>query len=61
MADLAREIAECISVDAQPTFAGPRRGEIRESIGDASKASLEIGFVASVDLKPGLNQTTGAI
>lgn len=59
--DLACEIAECIGVDAQPTFAEPRRGEIRESIGDPSKASLEIGFVASVDLKSGLNQTIDAI
>ncbi|QRM28271.1 NAD-dependent epimerase/dehydratase family protein [Microvirga sp. VF16] len=59
--DLAGKIAECLGVDARPDFALPRKGEIRESVGDPIKASLGIGFSASVDLKLGLAQTIDAI
>ncbi len=42
--------------DAQPIYADPRAGDIRESLADISKARAELGYAPSVAVEEGLRR-----
>lgn len=54
---LATLIASLLGIEAEPKFASARSGDIRESIGDPSKARSQLGFETKVDLRTGLRMT----
>ncbi len=55
--DLAKLIGELVGAVPKIAFAEPRRGEVRVSIGNPTRARGELGFSASVDLRTGLHRT----
>ncbi|MBM4148903.1 MAG: NAD-dependent epimerase/dehydratase family protein [Lentisphaerae bacterium] len=55
--DLAGAIAGMTGVDLRPEMAPARKGEVRDSLGDASKAGRLIGWTAKTGLKDGLAPT----
>lgn len=65
MATTVRDLVEILGgiLGAKPDirFAPPRKGEIRNSLGDPTKARRTLGFMASTDLTSGLTTTLGEI
>jgi UDP-glucose 4-epimerase len=59
--DLVEVISGILGVRAEPSFLSPRLGEIRVSLGDASRARRELDFEAQTDLRAGLAATLEAL
>lgn len=58
---LATLIADILGVTPEIVYGAPRAGEIRDSLGDPSKAQQELGFQARTDLRTGLAATLEAL
>lgn len=56
--DLAKLVIEASDLDVEPEFASPRKGDIRHSVADVSKAR-EIGFSPRVSLRDGIVEMLG--
>ncbi|MBM3673094.1 MAG: SDR family oxidoreductase [Actinobacteria bacterium] len=52
--DLLHQIADLVGVDADPVYADPRPGEIRDSAADLTAAGRDLGFVPEYSLEDGL-------
>jgi UDP-glucose 4-epimerase len=59
--DLAKVIGDILGTKPEIAFEPPRRGEIRTSLGDPSKARHLLGFTAETGLTAGLKSTLAAI
>jgi UDP-glucose 4-epimerase len=59
--DLAKVIADILGTKPEITFAPPRPGDIRKSLGDPSKAWDLLGFAAKTGLAAGLKTTLAAV
>jgi UDP-glucose 4-epimerase len=59
--ELVDKIGERLGVTVKPVFAAPRKGEIRESIGNPTKAFDDLGFKARIPLLDGLKRTIDAL
>jgi nucleoside-diphosphate-sugar epimerase len=54
---LARLVGEVLGVAVNPTYAGARAGDIRDSRADISKARAVLGYAPRVDFRTGLELT----
>jgi UDP-glucose 4-epimerase len=54
---LVEKIADILMVTTKPSFESPRSGDILASVGDPTKAIIELAFQADVDLTVGLMDT----
>ena len=54
--ELAHLVASLSATTLAPNFAAPRSGEIRDSLGDASRARVGLGLVEPTPLREGLTQ-----
>jgi len=54
---LTKVVGDILGITPELTFAPPRRGDIRLSVGDPAKAQRVLGFAATTDLAAGLRQT----
>ncbi len=52
--DLAKLIMSVGSLDIEPEFTAPRKGDIRQSVADISKAKSLLGFSTQVSLRDGI-------
>jgi UDP-glucose 4-epimerase len=57
--DLARLVISARSLDVEPEFTAPRKGDIRHSVADMSKAREAFGFSTKVTLKDGIAEMLG--
>jgi UDP-glucose 4-epimerase len=55
--DLAKIVGAILGTKPDIRFAQPRKGDIRNSLGDPTKAQRNLGFIASTDLASGLATT----
>jgi UDP-glucose 4-epimerase len=53
---LAALMAECSGLDVAVEHAAPRKGDVRHSLADISRAGAAIGYAPGVDLKSGLTE-----
>jgi UDP-glucose 4-epimerase len=56
--DLAGLVIDAASLDVEPEFAAPRKGDIRHSVADIAKAR-GVGFSPEVSLKDGIVEMVG--
>jgi nucleoside-diphosphate-sugar epimerase len=54
---LMKEICRILKSGVEPRYAEPRKGEIRDSLADISKAGELLGYVPSISFKEGLETT----
>ena len=52
--DVYRDLCEALGKDIEPIFGPPRKGDIRDSNADISKAREKLGYDPSYDFKAGL-------
>ena len=52
--DLAKLVMSAGSMDVEPEFTAPRKGDIRKSVADISKAKALLGFSTKVALRDGI-------
>lgn len=55
--DIYRAITAALGVDTEPVFAPARRGDIRDSHADISRARAALGYDPSYDFAQGLSET----
>jgi nucleoside-diphosphate-sugar epimerase len=55
--DVIDEVSRLLGTRVRPKFAPPRRGDVRHSKADVSKAKRLLGYRASVSLREGLERT----
>ena len=55
--DLFKIIKEYLQLDMEPEFVEPRKGDIRDSLADISKATNLLGYSPNYDFKTGLEFT----
>ncbi|MBL8962476.1 MAG: NAD-dependent epimerase/dehydratase family protein [Phycisphaeraceae bacterium] len=55
--DVLARMGEALGVDATPTFAPPRAGDVRHSVADISRARDLIGYEPVVDFAEGIRRT----
>jgi UDP-glucose 4-epimerase len=60
IAEVHRLCERAVGVDAPPTYGPPRAGDARRSVLDATHATAELGFTASVPLAEGIAATAAA-
>jgi UDP-glucose 4-epimerase len=58
---LVETLSDLLGVTPEVTFAPPRRGEIRASLGSPARAVRDLHFAAQTGLRDGLAQTLGAL
>jgi UDP-glucose 4-epimerase len=58
---LLAEVKAIIGSDVPAAFAAPRRGEVRHSLADISRAREELGYEPTVDLGTGLRRTVESL
>jgi UDP-glucose 4-epimerase len=54
--DLARTAIEASGLDLEPAFAPPRKGDIRDSLADTTRAREALGFSSKISLREGLEE-----
>ena len=54
--DLARTAIEASGLDLEPAFAPPRKGDIRDSLADTTRAREALGFSSKISLREGLGE-----
>jgi UDP-glucose 4-epimerase len=54
--DLARTAIEASGLDVEPEFVPPRKGDIRHSLADTTRARESLGFTSNVSLREGLEE-----
>jgi UDP-glucose 4-epimerase len=59
--DLVEKIANILLITTKPRFESPSSGDILASVGDPSKACVELAFHAEVDLAVGLADTLSGL
>lgn len=57
--DLAKLVISAGSLDIEPEFTAPRKGDIRQSVADVSKAKSLLGFSTKVPLRDGIAEMLG--
>jgi len=57
--DLAKLVMSAGSMDVEPEFTAPRKGDIRKSVADISKAKALLGFSTKVALRDGIAEMFG--
>ena len=57
--DLAKLVISAGSMDVEPEFTAPRKGDIRKSVADISKAKALLGFSTKVALRDGIAEMFG--
>ncbi|MCJ7490409.1 MAG: NAD-dependent epimerase/dehydratase family protein [Thermoplasmata archaeon] len=57
--DLAKLVISAGSMDVEPEFTAPRKGDIRKSVADISKAKSLLGFSTKVSLRDGIAEMLG--
>jgi len=57
--DLAKLVISAGSMDIEPEFTAPRKGDIRKSVADISKAKALLGFSTKVALRDGIAEMFG--
>ncbi len=57
--DLARLVISAGSLDVEPELTAPRKGDIRHSVADMSKAKALLGFSTKVSLRDGIAEMLG--
>jgi len=55
--DLLAEINSILGTSIEPKFAEPRRGDVKHSLADISRARQVLGYEVTVDFKEGLRRT----
>ena len=55
--ELLGAIAKAFGREVEPAFEAPRRGDVRDSLADISRAREILGYLPSVDLEEGLART----
>ena len=55
--DLLNEINKILGTDVKPNFAPPRKGDVKHSLADISKAQKSIGYEVTIDFHEGLRRT----
>lgn len=55
--DLVKQINEILGTDIKPIFAPPRKGDVKHSLADISRARKSIGYEVTVDFHEGLRRT----
>ncbi|MDQ3730103.1 MAG: GDP-mannose 4,6-dehydratase [Actinomycetota bacterium] len=55
--DVGRAIATAYGLDFEPKLAGPRAGEVQRIAVDSSRAAVELGWHAEIELREGLDRT----
>ncbi len=55
--DVLRHMGEALGVDATPSFAPPRAGDVRHSVADISRAKELLGYAPVVDFAEGIRRT----
>ena len=58
--DLAKLVISAGSLDIEPEFTAPRKGDIRHSVADMSKAKSLLGFSTKVSLRDGIAEMLGS-
>ena len=54
---LVAEINSILGTNVEPQFLDGRKGDVRDSLADISKAKTMLGYTASVSFREGLRQT----
>lgn len=57
--DLVAELNRILDKDIEPIFAEPRKGDVKHSMADISKAQSLLGYDKLVDFKSGMRKTIG--
>ncbi len=60
IAELARILGDVLGQQVQMSFAPPRAGDIRSSLGDPAAAKAALGMTAGIELSDGLRAAFGA-
>ena len=55
--ELANEIMEIVGIRLKPIYDKPREGDIKDSLGDISRAQEKIGYELRYSLGEGLKET----
>jgi UDP-glucose 4-epimerase len=55
--ELANEIMEIVGIRPKPIYDKPREGDIRDSLGDISRAKEKLGYEPKYNLEEGLKET----
>ncbi|GMV26346.1 MAG: epimerase [Phycisphaerae bacterium] len=55
--DVLARMGEALGVDASPTFAPPRAGDVRHSVADIGRARELLGYAPVVDFAEGIRRT----
>ena len=55
--DIYKEICAALGKEIEPIFAEPRKGDIKDSAADVSKAKKCLGYQPEIDFTTGLNMT----
>ena len=59
--ELVAHLNELLGTDLPPVYAEPRRGEVRHSLADISRARDELGYEPVIGLREGLRRTAEAL